>query len=469
MDTFKNKSKAYTTIVVIIFVVAIALRLALSLINPGGKDDHMQVCRIIVNTGCLPVQEDCAECFNAKLFHVLVAIGIKFCHLTDEKTQTRLAQLISCFAGVLTIVLCYYFLDSRPLRGRVKLWVFSMVALNPGLIAINAKATNDSLAILFGTCTIYFAYQFFCKGSFWRFWGITIFSILAGLTKGTTIVLFPTIIIMLVLKVLTSHGTILDKIKHRYNRYAMILCILFLAIVPLGGQYVRLRSHHVVSVFPKKQEKYPLPNFFKKTYYGRPGITSVANSYLTFRFVDMLKHPTITNGRDVYPLHRTSFWSQLYGRVNFIYFASFPANWETKDFVLLNLGRAILFLALIPTGLFLWGFLKEMGRWGIAAVRFNFGFISISNEWVFLFFAATQITFLLYGTAIYRDFCFIKDIFLFPSLLAATYIFTVGLSSFYKALDKTFWRVVLELVFVILVVLYSLSVLSLIMKLLKHN
>jgi len=468
MGTFKDKSKIYTTINVIIFITAIALRIALSLVNLEANDDHMQVCRIIANQGHLPVAEECEECFHPKLFHTIVAIGINLGHLSDWKAQTRLAQLISCLAGVLTIALCYYFLAGQSLLGRVKLLTFAMVALNPSLIAINAQATNDSLAIFFSTCMIYFAYRFLCKGGLWYFVVMAIFCILAGLTKSDTLVLFPTVLFILALKVLTSQGTIIDKIKHRFNWYMLVFCAFFLVIVPLGGQYVRKNSHEVTQFLSIHDQEYPLPNFFKETYYGRPGITSVVNSYLTFRLVDMLKHPTISNGEKAYPLHRTSFWSQLYGRVNFVYFGSWPRNWMTTAPANLNLGRAILVLALIPACVFLWGFLKEMGLWGIAIVRFDGRLISMSNKWVFSLFATAQIIILLYCTAIYREFSFIKDIYLFPSLLAATHIFTVGLSSVYRGLDKTLWRVWLDLVFGILIVLYSLSVLSLIMKLLTR-
>lgn len=450
--------------VVIVFVAAIALRLALSLENLGAEYGHMDLCRHIASEKRLPAAEECAECFNAKLFHVLVATCINLGKIYDASAQTLLAQLISCFAGILTLVVFYYFLTLLSLSRWVKFWAFSLVALNPRLISINVQATNDSLAIFFGACTIFFAYRFFSKGRIWRFVVMAIFSILAGLTKGTAVILCPIIFLILVLKALTSPGSILDKIKHRYCRYALILLVLFLVTVPFGGQYVRIRDHHIVSIFPDKMEFYPLPNFLKETYYGRPGITSVANSYLTFRLVDMLKHPTITNDEYVYPLHRTSFWSQLYGRANFIYFDFWPPRWEVTDPLNLNLGRAIMILALIPTGLFLWGFFKEMGRWVIAVARFDFGFIFKSNEWVFFVFAVAQLMFLIYGSAIHRDFCFVKAIFLFPSLLAAMYIFTLGLGAADRALDKTRWRVVLDFVFGALVVLYSLSVVSLIMK-----
>src|SRR2546422_4368236 len=39
------------------------------------------------------------------------------------------------------------------------------------------------------------------------------------------------------------------------------------------------------------------------------------------RLVDLLEHPVISNDVEGYPLHRTSLWSQLYGRAHFVHFA----------------------------------------------------------------------------------------------------------------------------------------------------
>ncbi len=466
---FKDKSKRYITIIVFIFIAAIALRLALSWVNREANDDHMSVCSIMINEGRLPVAADCLECYNPKLYYFFVVGGIKWGHLMDGTSQVRLAQMVSCFSGILTVVFCFLFLASQPLRRRVKLMAFGMVALNPRLIAINAQATNDSLAILFCTGTIYFFYRFLRKGGGLRFAAMVIFSILAALTKGTALVLFPIIVLILMLKVLTGQGTWLDKVKHRYNLYLLAYGVFFLAIVPWGGQYVRINAQHVPVFTLKYDRSYPFPDFWKETYYGRPGITSVANSYLTFRFMDMLKHPMITNGEEIIPLHRTSFWSQLYGRAHFIYFDAWPYSWQTWNPDLIDLGRVILVIALLPTGLFLWGFIREVGRWATAVARFDLGFVALSHEWMFLFFFTAYIVFLLYGTAIYRDFCFIKAIFVFPAILAAAHIFTVGLDPAYKALDKARWKLILDLGLGSLLVLYGWSVVSLILKLSRYG
>jgi hypothetical protein len=52
----------------------------------------------------------------------------------------------------------------------------------------------------------------------------------------------------------------------------------------------------------------------------------VADGFLTFRLLNLLREPYITYPPAAYPVHRTSFWSQIYGRAHFVHFDAWPPS-----------------------------------------------------------------------------------------------------------------------------------------------
>jgi len=155
----------------------------------------------------------------------------------------------------------------------------------------------------------------------------------------------------------------------------------------------------------------------------RPGVTSIADTYFTFRFVDMLEHPMITNGVDVYPLHRTSFWSQLYGRAHLTHFAQHPPSWRNTSSLVVTVSRLILVLALLPTALLLVGMLRAVAQvttptWKRASPRRE----TLDQE-LLAFTAMGFVAFIVVYSLRYRDFSTMKAEFLFPGLLAYVFFF----------------------------------------------
>ena len=63
-----------------------------------------------------------------------------------------------------------------------------------------------------------------------------------------------------------------------------------------------------------------------------------------------------------YPLHQTSLWSQLYGRLHFVHFDSWPPTWESDSVIVHWIGRAALVLGLVPTTVLLIGLVREGRR-----------------------------------------------------------------------------------------------------------
>src|SRR5262249_47396313 len=118
------------------------------------------------------------------------------------------------------------------------------------------------------------------------------------------------------------------------------------------------------SPFAINRPPVPWPHFFEETQAGRPGITSIVHSYLTFRIVDLVLNPTNDLRMQPRHAHRTSLWSQLYGRAHFAHFPAAPQSWKQVHSPFINgVGRAIMILALVPTTLMVLGGLCRLAAW----------------------------------------------------------------------------------------------------------
>lgn len=445
----------------IIFIIAVILRIALSVVNDSANDDHISVIKIIQNEKRLPTKNEAWEGFQPKLYHVVAAAVFNIVSLKEQKYQIRLAQFLNCIAGIITICIVWLFLNNLQVTDRVKFISFSLVALNPKLIGINAQATNDSFVIMFSTATLYLIYCFFKQKKSKYFIGLTICSIFAGLSKGNGLVLFFGILLVFILKLIAEKKFLLHS--NNYLPQIAIFSFIYLLIVPVCGQYY-YNYREFGSPFTINLNKEPFPHFFQKTYHSRPGVTSIASSYFTFRIIDMVKHPTITNDNLNYPLYSTSLWSQLYGSTHFIFFDLWPLRWQTNNTKILNIGRATLIVALIPTFILLLEIFKVICRRTINIVRADFKFVAEENDWIFDIFLFGYILFILSYTLTYRDSGTMKAIFIFPALLSVIHLFSKGFDRICKQYAKSI--LVLDLFFGILFILYLLNISFLIFHLL---
>lgn len=454
----------YKKPIIFIFLIAGILRIALSFVNFQANDNHFAVIKIIENENRLPTRDDGSECFQPKLYHLFVAAIFKACPFKNQRFQIRLAQFINCLMGMMTIYIVFLFLNSQPLTNKVRLICFSFVALNPKLIGINGQATNDSFVIFFATATIYFSYLFFTINSLKYFLYMTIFSIFAALSKGNGLVLFPAIFLIFSLKILKNTIST-SEFKKNLLVCQLIFSFAYLIVVPLLGQYwhnyFRYDNPFVIGI-----DKSPALRSFKDGYVSRPGVTSIANSYFTFRFFDLIKHPTITNDPKVYPLHRTSLWSQLYGRTHFVFFDMWPPSWQTENPIILNIGRTIFVLALLPTLFLVFGVIKEVILWISAIAKCKFDFIQNSNDWIFGIYLFGYLSFIILHTFRYRDFSNMKAIYVFPALLSVIFLFSREIDRIYKVSRRL--KIFLNSLFGLLLFFYFLSSAALIYKLLKY-
>lgn len=453
----------FKRLTILIFVIGVLLRLSLSLVNYDANDDHFSVINIIASENRIPESAECWECFQPKLFHFFIASVLKTLSIQKLGNAYKIGQAITCLSGILTLVVVLLFLSSLNFTEFAKFFGFTLVALNPKLIGINAQLTNDSFVILFVSVSLYYALEYFKKPMCKKFVLMMLFVLLSALTKGNGLVLLPIILSMFLYVIIFRDRQ--SKLQKKHYLVAMIVFLIsYVCLVPVLGQYWQ-KYQLYGSPFVTNIEKKPLPKLIEKTYAGRPGITSIVDSYLTFRITDLFANPVISHEFDNYPTHRTSLWSQLYGSANFVHFSNWPETWKSEHMIDLNTGRLIFLLALVPAGLFLFGFVRNFVKI-VKHVRMR-EFHSVVTERL-LFFIGTCgfFLFIISYTMQYRDFSTMKAIFIFPGLLCLIYQLLSGIDCYNGLLIlRNKWTCCINGSFIVLSALYCFNIIRLIVQL----
>jgi len=447
-----------------VFAVGVLLRLYLAVVNREANDDHLTVIRIIASDHHLPRLREAWEGFQPKLYHVSVAMLWNLSPWQSSTARVLIAQLVACAAGVATLFIVREALIRRGVSPPTRLLAFALVALNPALIGLNAQATNDSFVILFSTLALDRACEFLRSGARRDFLLMSAAVVLAALSKGNALVIFLAITVTLAHAIM--RGQAIPGLSRRQviGLSAGFVAIFLVFTVTLGSY--RSNWEDTGNPFSINGEPAPMPHLIEKTYVYRPGVTSIADTYFTFRFVDMLEHPTITNDANVYPRHRTSLWSQLYGRAHIAHFAQHPPSWKNTSPLLHAVARLILILALLPTAFMLVGMLRAVAevampaRWGVSLRR------ETLDQELLALTAVGFIAFIVVYSLRYRDFSTMKAEFLFPGLLAYVFFFAdeVDRAVARYGRDPRLWRAA-GIVFASLLVLYVTDVVILAVQL----
>jgi hypothetical protein len=158
-------------------------------------------------------------------------------------------------------------------------------------------------------------------------------------------------------------------------------------------------------------------------------VRSIAESLFTFRIIGLLRDPLVVNGRvENYPLHRTSLWSGVYGRTNFIRFDDYFESWRPRSALATSIARLTFIVALFPAALLLFGAYGAMARMVSHAGRVR------PNEWMIGITAPATLRFIALALR-YRDYSFFKPIHAFAGLLAFLTLFGCACDRFYSKFD----------------------------------
>ncbi len=409
----------------LVILVAVFQRGSLALVNREANDNHYEVMQLLSEGFRSLNMENCRECFHPKLYYVVCVTIFKTIGVSGANAQIVTAQLLNCVAGVMTLAVVWLGLREQR-AGKLSLFLtFAWVALNPRFIGINGQASNDSFAILFATIAIFFTWRLLRYDRSTDFLFAQLALSCAILSKGTS---WPAAIAIII--VLIARSIFRPSCRGRYAIYTMI-CLGVCAISVKYGDY-DFKSYDTYANLGKGK---PL-GLFERTVVGRPGVISIADSYLTFRFIDLLKNPMNTRGQELKPMHRSSVWTQLYGRLHCVQFDYHPSSWRTQSEVVKNLNRVIFVIAI---GWMVVAFLGVAKRLLVLAKGLrNRGthYLASGDKYFHLLVVAGYTAFIVYFTYSYRDFAAMKTIYMFPGLLSFAVMLQEGVRLVLRALGR---------------------------------
>src|SRR5262245_47869428 len=120
-------------------------------LNTEANDDHMEVIHVMAAERRIPGPTEFWESFQPPLYHLAAAAAIVATTARTPESETRVAQFVSCTAGLLTLALLVVFVRRQQCSASTSALVIALVSLNPALISTSIQATNDAFVILFTT------------------------------------------------------------------------------------------------------------------------------------------------------------------------------------------------------------------------------------------------------------------------------------------------------------------------------
>lgn len=397
--------------------VGIAARFYGGYINREANDDHVEVVQRMLANQPTDHIDSCWECFQPPLFYKINAQIAQITGKRDRVSLLKQMQFENVFFSLLAVLLVWLLLKHQRIPDGHRLFITSFWLVNPALFGIGIQSTNDTLIILLGVAATYYMLHYL-QSKKWQHAVLALFIIsIAPYFKGSGIAVFLIGSIVWLVFILYAK-------KHRYLLIGLGLCFYLL----IGHSHYTNNYHKYGEAFVINQVKAGKPPLFDdgQEFWKRPGITSIWSSYFKFRYGSLLKTPYNVNSGPNYPIHRTSFWAQLYGSFYHVQFLYHPWSWTSKHPDMLNLARVIFVLGLLPLLLFiiglvseLWKFFRELSFDEKTLIRLiHFGF------------ALGFLVFNLKYSYDYRDFGCIKAIFTLPALVSLTYFVQAGFSKF---------------------------------------
>jgi hypothetical protein len=394
-----------------VFIIGLANRIAILRYNTRSTDDFIEPVQLWIKNGAFPHPNDCWECFQPPLFSTIVK------HISDLLGYSSRLEIFTVIQGVnllvggvilLTILL---FIANLKLTGLLNFSMMLFWALNPELISINVLATNDNFSILAGILLTFLLVNFNRSANYYSL--LLALALVVGLAiKGNVLVFLPVVVLVLVYRFVR---------KQRSIRSLAMMLITFTGILVgsfYGGGYY-FKYQRKIPLFSINQEKRPAPHLMEVTPFdGRPGVESIASAYFTFYYASLFKQPYNNYDFEVYPKHRTSFFTQLYAQFSDYFFERH--TWIPPDTHAETLAKNNFVVQLPLLLFFIIGFVicvKESIQHGMSA---TFIYVTIFIGYI---------SFLMLYTYQYRIFTAMKLIYILPAIYSFIYILHKGIAS----------------------------------------
>jgi hypothetical protein len=405
-----------------IFIICLIPRVTLTILNAQSNDDHTDPIKRWIDASVYPAWNDCYECFQPPGLYVIIkTIAVTF-SLTEKNEIDAIFKWLNFLIGIAILLLLFWMVCRLKLPSQ--LWTYLMAlfwGLNPKLIAICAQMTNDPAIILVGLLFTYLLYKIILNQYKWL--PIVSIILLIGIAptiKGIGLLLTGFWGLLIIYLLIRKHISFWPK----GLLIAFLSLTAFLFSLVYGGYYHKYKT--IGKPFQTNWEaEYP-PHFYEEdSCNSRLGVTTVFHTYFTFRIFDLIRHPYLENKYETKPLHRSSFITLLYGQFPNVHYEQHPPTWKSKN-PNIHLTSSISYVILLPLFvLFCIGLLKSI--------------ILLCNKQQSLYLKILTLIFLLFLAFVYkysytyRDFSFIKVVFLFPVFHAIMSIYHEGLKLCFRS------------------------------------
>jgi hypothetical protein len=418
-----------------IFLTSAVARGWLSIINPAANDDHFEVANLIRNGGWLPpASSACMECSHAKLYHYTLAFAVE---LTRSGSAGRMVgNLLNFVAGTALLVLLLAV--SRRVRCSpvVRILALAFMSFNAALVGIFSQTTNDGFCILFSSLAIFFLDRFVTGLTPKHVVAATVFVILAAVSKASGWAIFASGTSILCITLFAAE----TSQRKTYAVATAVFVLGFLCVVPFMNPY-RENLVHAHTLFVGDAFQDPL----NKIEVPRSPVAWVFQDLFTFRILELIRVPYVSFGDSPPSLHRTSLWSQLYGRTFFLRFDQ--DIWQNPDPRLLSLGRLCLVLGLLPLVALLLGAadLVRSVRAGVSVHGLRW--LAAHHDWQHLVYIgvlfAALVPLLIKYHRLLVLFTWMKAIYLLPVIVPLFTVFLDGLERLWRRRPRlvTGWMV----------------------------
>ena len=399
-------------------IAGIVIRLWLAVVNTEANDPHLPVIAIMAFEHRVPTKGDAWEGFQPKLYHATVAVVWRAMSTRDPIVLARAAQLVSCAAGILTLLVLLRFLRDRSPPGT---WpgagsaaTFAFAALNPGLLGISAQATNDAFVVLFASLTLLFGVRYFATWRRGDFVAMALAAVAAGISKGNGLVVGMAVLATFAIVAARPPRAAGAPRRTAVLAHGGLFLVTVVPAIAFVGPYASL-YRTFGSPFVTNWHLSPAPHLYRETLTERPGLTSIAHGLLTFRLANLVRYPTSTWNPSEYPRHRTSLWSRVYAQAHSYRFEAWPPSWASPSRTVRNLTRLLFLLGIVPVAIMGCG-VRETIR---ARERSPATVLLALTVLGYLAFVA------LYSIRL-RDYSSMKLIFILPALLGFSVLFSAG-------------------------------------------
>ena len=492
--------KNYVLILLGVFLLASGLRIGTALSDRGVGCGQYEILQRMTIDKTLPEGNECKDCFQNKLFHIVVFLCYVLFGIHEQLSQIIMAQIICAIAGIATVAYLWFFLDVLPFGKKSKIFALALIALNPSLIYVNETLCNDAAAIF---------------------------------SKTNSLFILGVIITAFIVKGLVIAKT--NPLKNRSLLWGKIFIVALISAVFfqlfVGHKH---QSDMMYSVIHDRPESPPLFDTKGPHFQYKP-ITSIANSFFTFRFIDLIWHPYMPphfnavqignfqnlspRGKDIYfglmkngyivntnksqttvraerfkemkqwlqkeypddfkqvwpilqqndgsitspviiwPWFQTSVWTIIYGRTHSNFIGQQMGgvyNWPVEPWVY-QVVRISLILALFPTLLLLWGFIKHIYHWPTAWRTHQWAFITQESSWIFEITLLSALLFMDSLVYLTLTGCSMDSRYIYPALLAVGYFLCKEMDSFYGAFKNKTLTLLSDMALVSLLLLYVFS------------